>query len=356
MIVHMANKKYWGLYQGQEVFIYNFANANGTLVTITNLGATITGIETKDKAGNLADIVLGYDKLQDYIDDRQNYMGCIVGRFANRIAGGLVELEGKKHQLTLKAGGFHHHGGMVGFDKKIWDVLYAGDKSIRLNYISPDGEEGFPGELNVTVTYTLNDRNQLLVDYEATTDKTTLLNLTQHTYFNLSGHNSGDIYDQELMMPLDEYLPVTALHVPDGSFADVSGTPFDFRKPKAFGKDINSSHPFLIMGRGYDNTWVIKNDNSAELKLAARVTDPNTGRILVVYTTEPSVHLYTGNWLEGTKGKDGASYNNRGGFCLETQHYPDAPNHPHFPSTALRKGEVFRSRTIFEFDTVSLSK
>jgi len=356
MTVGTADKRHWGSYQGQDAFIYKLTNAGGVVVTVTNFGATITGIETQDAAGNFADIALGHDKLQDYIADNQSYMGCIVGRFANRIAGGLIELDGEKHQLTVKDGDFHHHGGKVGFDKKIWEVVDVNDASIKLNYISPDGEEGFPGKLNVNVTYTLNDDNQLLVDYKATTDKTTLLNLTQHTYFNLSGHDFKDIYDQELMMPLDEYLPVTGLHVPDGSFAAVSGTPFDFRKPKAFGKDINSSNPFLEMGRGYDNTWVIKKEDSPELKLAARVTDPHSGRILVVYTTEPSVHLYTGNWLEGTKGKNGTIYNNRAGFCLETQHYPDAPNHPHFPSTVFRKGEVFRSRTVFEFDTISLSK
>jgi len=356
MTARIADKQYWGTYQGLDAFIYKLTNSTGTSVTVTNFGATIISIETKDVAGNFADIALGHDNLQEYIDDHQSYMGCVVGRFANRKAGGLVDLDGEKYQLTVKDGGFHHHGGKAGFDKKIWNTVDFDDASIKLNYISADGEEGFPGELNVTVTYTLNNSDQLLIDYEATTDKTTLLNLTQHTYFNLAGHDSGDIYDQELMLPLDEYLPVTALHVPDGSFADVSGTPFDFRKPKAFGKDINAPNPFLVMGRGYDNTWVIKKEDSAELKLAASVTDPNSGRILVVYTTEPSVHLYTGNWLEGTKGKNGAVYKNRGGFCLETQHYPDAPNHAHFPSTVLRKGDVFRSCTIFEFDTTSLSK
>ncbi|MGN6394389.1 MAG: aldose epimerase family protein [Mucilaginibacter sp.] len=356
MIERIADKKYWGTYEGRDAFICKLNNAGGASVTISNFGATIIGIKVRDAAGNFADVALGYDQLEDYIRDDQNYMGCVVGRFANRIAGGSVELDGKKYQLTIKEGGFHHHGGKAGFNKKMWDVIDADDKSIRLNYISPDGEEGFPGELSVSVTYTLNDNNQLLVDYEATTNKTTLLNLTQHTYFNLSGCDSPDIYDQELMMPLDEYLPVTGLHVPDGTFADVAGSPFDFRKPKAFGKDIDSPNPFLVMGRGYDNTWVIKKEDSPELKLAARVTDPNSGRILFVYTTEPSVHLYTGNWLGGTKGKNGVLYNNRGGFCLETQHYPDAPNHVHFPSTVLREGEVFRSRTIFEFDTISLSK
>lgn len=356
MIARTADKQYWGTYHGLDAYVYKLINVNGTTVTISNFGATIIGIEVRDAAGNFADVALGYDKLEDYIRDNQNYMGCIVGRFANRIAGGLVELDGKKHQLTIKEGGFHHHGGKAGFNKKMWDVVDADAKSIRLNYVSPDGEEGFPGELSVSVTYTLNDNDQLLVDYEATTSKTTLLNLTQHTYFNLSGHDSPDIYDQELMMPLDEYLPVTELHVPDGTFADVTGSPFDFRKPKVFGKDINSPHPFLVMGKGYDNTWVIKKEGSPELKLAARVNDPNSGRILFVYTTEPSVHLYTGNWLEGTNGKNGVLYNNRAGFCLETQHYPDAPNHVHFPSTVLREGEVFRSRTIFEFDTISLSK
>jgi aldose 1-epimerase len=341
-----------GQIDGQEVVSYTLTNNNIT-VSITNFGATITNIITPDKNGHLADIALGYDDLQGYIND-DYYMGGIVGRFANRVAGGLVELDGKKHQLTLKEGGFHHHGGAIGFNKKVWRSEYInndGLPAVKLEYLSPDGEEGFPGNLTTTVIYTLNKQNQLVVDITATTDQTTLLNLTQHTYFNLAGHNSGTILDHELLLPLDEFLPVNTMQVPNGELQEVSNTPFDFRESKKIVKHIIEPNEQLLLSRGYDHSWVIKHENSPEIKLAACATDENSGRTLAVYTTEPAVHLYTGNFLENVSGKSGATYGHRSGFCLETQQYPDAPNKPHFPSTVLRPGSVFNSRTIFEFGT-----
>lgn len=341
-----------GHVDGQEVVSYTLTNNNIT-VSIINFGATITKIITPDKNGQLADIALGYDDLQGYIND-DYYMGGIVGRFANRIAGGLVELDGKKYQLTLKEGGFHHHGGAIGFNKKVWRSEYInndGLPAVKLEYLSPDGEEGFPGNLTTTVIYTLNGQSQLVVDITATTDQTTLINLTQHTYFNLAGHNSGTILDHELLLPLDEFLPVNTMQVPNGELQKVSNTPFDFRESKKIVKHIIEPNEQLLLSRGYDHSWVVKHENSSELKLAAHAVDKKSGRTLAVYTTEPAIHLYTGNFLENVPGKNGATYGHRSGFCLETQQYPDAPNKPHFPSTVLRPGSVFNNRTIFEFGT-----
>jgi aldose 1-epimerase len=342
----------WGTIGEQEICKYRLRNASGIQIDVINFGATITSISTPDRDGNFADITLGYDDLQGYIDDR-HYMGGIVGRYANRIAGSLIELDGKAHHVTIKPGGYHHHGGTVGFNKKIWTVIPSpntASDSIKMEYLSVDGEEGFPGNLRVTVTFTLNDSNQLLVDYTATTDQTTIINITQHPYFNLTGLGGSSILNHKLMMPLNSYLPVNKSQVPNGEVRAVKGTPFDFKNETAIGERIdNAANEQLTLSDGYDHSWVIKNKNSAELKVAARVVDTETGRVLTIYTTEPAVHLYTGNGLDGAIGKEGAAYIRRSGFCLETQHYPDSPNRAHFPSTVLRKGEVFKSKTVFEF-------
>ena len=346
--------QHWGNINGRDIYLYRLQNSNGVEIDITNFGASVTSIITPDRDGNLADIAFGYDNLQDYVNDR-HYVGAIVGRYANRIAGGLVQLDGKFHQLTVKPGGYHHHGGAVGFNKKVWKstaVINDGCPAVEMEYLSPDGEEGFPGNLLVKVTYTLNYQNQLVVDFLAKTDKTTLLNLTQHTYFNLAGHAGGSILNHELMMPLSNYLPVNKSQVPNGEIAPVAGTPFDFNTPKAIGKDIDADDEQLTLSDGYDHSWVIKRENSNGLKLAARVTETESGRVLTVCTTEPAIHLYPGNALDGAIGKDGAVYSRRSGFCLETQQYPDSPNQPHFPNTVLREGEVFKSQTIFEFGIV----
>lgn len=343
--------KKWGKVNDTEICLYQLCNANNIKVGITNFGASIQSIIVPGRSGEFVDIALGYDTLQGYLDD-PFYMGGIVGRYANRIAGGLVKLDGREHQLTVKEGGFHHHGGNMGFNKKAWQLCDAeGNKQcVKLAYLSPDGEEGFPGNLTTTVTYTLNDQDQLVIDIRATTDKTTLLNLTNHAYFNLAGHNGGDISAHNLMLPLATYLPVNEMCVPKGQFALVAGTPFDFRRPAAIGKRMDADHTQLKQGNGYDHSWVIKTNNSPVLKLAARVTEPQSRRVLNVYTTEPVIHVYTGNYLDAAvTAKDGTAYVKRGGFCLETQQYPDAPNHANFPGTVLRPGEVFKSKTIFEF-------
>jgi len=347
------DSQHWGNINGQDIYLYRLQNPNGIKINITNFGAAVTTIITPDKNGNFADIVFGFDNLDGYISDN-HYIGTIVGRYANRIAGGLVKLDGKSYQLTVKPGGYHHHGGAVGFNKKIWKstpVMNNGRPAVEMEYLSPDGEEGFPGNLLVKVTYTLNDQNQLIVDFLAKTDKTTLLNLTQHTYFNLAGQASGSILGHELMIPLNNYLPVNKTQVPHGEIAPVAGTPFDFNIPKTIGKDIDADNEQLNLSDGYDHSWVIKRKNSDELNLAAQVTEPGSGRVLTVYTTEPAVHLYPGNALDGPVGKGGAVYTRRSGFCLETQQYPDSPNQPHFPCTVLKEREIFKSKTIFEFGT-----
>ena len=348
----------WGKIGDEIINLYSITNANGVKVNISNFGAAIQSVFVPDKNGIYADVVLGYDTLQGYEHD-DFYIGTVVGRYANRIAGGKVEIDGKSYHVTTKEGGFHHHGGKVGFNKKIWqDRLFADGNSlgVQLTYLSADGEEGFPGNLTTTVTYKLNDANQLTIDYKAVTDKPTILNLTQHTYFNLAGHNAGSILDHELMMPHQYYLPVNVMQVPKGDAEKVKGTPFDFTHFKTIAHDINAANKQLELSYGYDHSWVVKQKRSNELVLAARATEPKSGRKLNVYTTEPAIHLYTGNFLDGSSGKDNSPYGFREGFCLETQNYPDSPNHPDFPSSVLNPGEPFSSKTVFEFDWDKVSE
>ena len=349
---YTISQKNWGEYNGHQIFLYELSNDNGVKASITNFGAAIQSLSVPDQQGNMADVVLGYDDLQGYIDD-QFYIGTVVGRFANRIAGGKVDINGTTHQLTVKDGGFHHHGGKVGFNKKVWlskSFTHEDGVGVILEYLSEDGEEGFPGNLTTTVTYTLNNQNQLIVDFDAATDKPTLINLTQLAYFNLAGHDNGSILDHQLLLPLADYLPVNAMQVPEGTLTPVNGTPFDFTEPTIIGERINEDNAQLVLSRGYDHSWVIKKEDSDELKLAALVFESLSKRTLRVFTTEPAIHIYTGNFLDETiTGKQNSGYPFRSGLCLETQHYPDAPNKPHFPSTLLNPGEQFKSRTIFEF-------
>ncbi|MGF7039883.1 aldose epimerase family protein [Mucilaginibacter lappiensis] len=344
--------KDWGAVANQKVYLYTLTNKNGMRVSLSNIGAAIQSVFVKDKNGVFDDVVLGYDTVASYQHD-PFYMGTIVGRYANRIAGAKVEIEGKTWQLTAKEGGFHHHGGKEGFNKKIWTpVLFDKSEGLGLTFslFSPDGDEGFPGNLQVTVKYTLNDDDQLTVEYSCETDKSTVINLTQHAYFNLAGHNKGSITDHQLRVDAKQYLPVNSMIVPNGNLADVAGTSFDFSTPKPIGRDIDADHEQINLGSGYDHSWVLKKGRSQELVLAAQATEDKSGRKLTVHTTEPALHIYTGNFLDGSvKGKDGYAYRRREGFCLETQNYPDSPNKPHFPSAILKASEIFSSKTIFEF-------
>jgi aldose 1-epimerase len=341
------NIKEWG---APDVYLIEFANRNGVSVSVSNYGAAIVSCSVPDSFGKSADIVCGYDHLTDYEEDRF-YIGTVVGRYANRIKDARVMILGKELNLTATPRGFHHHGGAQGFNKKIFTprIIESGSrKGVGLSYISADGEEGFPGNLTLTVTYMLDEDNNLSVEYEATTDKPTILNLTQHSYFNLAGHDSGPIENQLLQIMADKYLVVDDNFIPTGEIKNVEGTVFDFRRSLRLSERIEA--PEFAAGRGYDNSWVLETVHSDRLKHVAEAKDEGSGRVLNVYTTEPSVHFYSGNFIDdGTRGKNGAVYNRRSGFCLETQHFPDSPHHEHFPSTLLLPGEKFFSTTIFNF-------
>jgi aldose 1-epimerase len=334
---------------GTPVDLYTLTNSKGVRVAITNYGGIVVSLFTPDRNGNLGDIVLGFERLEDYLKGHP-YFGAIIGRYGNRIAKGRFTLDGVEYKLAQNNGENHLHGGLVGFDKKVWkarDFVDAEGQHLELRYTSPDGEEGYPGNLDVTVTYSLNEQNQLRIDYVATTDKPTVVNLTNHSYFNLAGE--GDILGHLLRLNADYFTPVDAGLIPTGELRPVKGTPFDFTEPTPIGARIEQDDEQLRYGRGYDHNFVLRGGGGS-LAEAAEVYEPKTGRVLRVLTTEPGVQFYTGNFLDGTlRGKYGRVYHRRTGFCLETQHFPDSPNKPHFPTTVLRPGQTYRSTTIYEF-------
>jgi aldose 1-epimerase len=336
---------------GTVVDLYIMTSEKGMEVKITNYGGIIMSIKTPDRSGKLGDVVLGYETLEAYLK-RNPFFGCIVGRYGNRIAKATFSLNGVEHNLARNSGENHIHGGVKGFDKKVWvanPVSRADGVALELNYLSKDGEEGYPGNLSVKVTYTLNNNNELKIDYLATTDKDTIVNLTNHSYFNLAG--DGDILGHEVMINADRFTPVAAGLIPTGELRSVKGSPLDFLKPVAIGARIDSQEEQMALGRGYDHNYVL-NHKPGELGLAAQVYEPKTGRVMEVYTTEPGVQFYTGNNLDGSiTGKGGQAYVRRSGFCLETQHFPDSPNRPQFPSTVLKKGEKYQTTTSFKFTT-----
>lgn len=342
--------------EGQQVNVYTLTNANGMEVRAINYGGIILSLRVPDAEGNLEDIVLGYDTLDDYIKENP-YFGAIIGRYGNRIAGGRFSIGDTTYQLATNDGSNHLHGGVRGFDKVVWNAEpfeNAEGTGIIFTYTSPDGEEGYPGTLQARVTYTLTNENELIFDYEATTDKATPVNLTQHTYFNLAGAGAGDILSHELMLNADAFTPVNNTLIPTGEIRPVEGTPFDFRNATPIGARIGASDEQLRFGLGYDHNFVIRRDAGDDsLVLAARVTEPTSGRVMEVYTTEPGIQFYSGNFLNGSlTGKGGVAYQRRTGFCLETQHFPDSPNKPDFPSTILHPGERYQSRTVYKFSVV----
>jgi len=347
----IEKKTFGTLSSGEEVRLFTLRNSKGMQVGILDYGGIITSLLVPDQKGQYEDVALGFDHLADY-ETRNPYFGALVGRYANRIAGGRFSLDGKEYQLVQNNGNNHIHGGTKGFDKVIWNakpIEYADRVSLELSYTSRDMEEGYPGNLACIVTYTLTENNELQVTYRATTDKKTVLNLTQHSYFNLSGDFTKNILDHELFISADEFVPVNAELIPMGEFAAVADTPFDFNSPKKIGRDIEDPHEQIEIGNGYDHSWVLK-DNNSKIRLAARVTHPETGRVLEVFTSEPGMQLYTGNFLDGTlPAKGGGAYAKRSGFCLETQHHPDSPNQPAFPSVVLEPGQTYRSETVFKF-------
>ena len=333
--------------------MYTLTNSHGLEVRTMNYGAIILSMRVPDRKGQLADIVLGHDKLEGYIPNPP-YIGALVGRYANRIANGTFTLDGKTYTLPKNDGPNTLHGGIKRtFDKVVWDgeALKGGKAGVTFTYLSKDGEEGFPGNVKVKVTYTLNDENELVIDYEATSDKATPINLSQHSYFNLAGEGTSDILNHEIMLNADRFTPVDNNLIPTGELRAVKGTPLDFTTSTKIGARIDDNYDQLVLGHGYDHNFVINRQGDG-MALAARVYEPTSGRVLEVSTTQPGVQFYTGNFLDGTvTGKQGHVYNRRYAFCLETQHFPDSPNHPEFPSTILKPGETFQSKTVFKFST-----
>jgi aldose 1-epimerase len=350
----MIDKKLFGtLPDGGKIYSYTLKNSSGMKAEIIEFGAIVRTLFVPDRSGKFSDIVLGYDDLSGY-ENGSSYLGAIVGRYGNRIAKGKFTMDGKEYQLTVNSGTNHLHGGAKGFDKVLWKaepVESKTDPALKLTYVSKDGEEGYPGTVTVTVTYTVTKDNELRIDYEGTTDKTTILNPTHHSYFNLTGDFTKKILDHELMIKADTLTPVDANLIPSGELKKVEGTPFDFRRPEKIGARINEKDEQLRFGIGYDHNWVL-NDYSKNVRLSAAVYDPQSGRYMEVLTDQPGLQFYSGNFLDGTaKGKDGILYAHRTGLCLEAQLFPDSPNKKNFPSAVLKPGEVYHQTTIYKFST-----
>lgn len=336
---------------GTAVDLYTLRNAGGCEVKITNYGGIVVGLTAADREGKLDDVVLGYETLGEYLADTP-YFGALVGRYGNRIGGAKFTLDGVEHALEVNDGANSLHGGRRGFDKVVWQAkAVEGEKedSLELTYLSADGEEGYPGNLSVKVVYAWTDDNELRIDYTATTDRKTVVNLTHHSYFNLAGAGVGDNLAHEMTINADRFTPVDGGLIPTGELRSVEGTPMDFRQPTAIGARIDADDEQLKLGGGYDHNWVL-NSTDGSLAPAARVHEPTTGRVMDVLTTEPGIQFYAGNFLDGSNvGKGGKAYRHRSAFCLETQHFPDSPNHPEFPSTVLEPGGTYRQTTVYRF-------
>ncbi|MDR3662660.1 MAG: galactose mutarotase [Mycobacterium sp.] len=335
---------------------YTLTNGHGMRVRILTYGGIIQSIETPDHAGHVDNVVLGFPTLDGYVRNtgsEKTYFGAIIGRYGNRIAKGTFSLNGAQYHLPINNNGNSLHGGTVGFDQKVWlaSPQQSSDSvGLKLQYVSPAGEMGYPGALTTTVTYTVGQKNELRINYHATTDAPTVVNLTNHSYFNLAGESTLGIYSQKLTLNADNYTPTDATQIPTGQIAPVTGTPFDFTSPTAIGEHITANDPQLLLAHGYDHNWVINRGNDTGLVQAAKVEDPLTGRTLTVSTTEPGVQFYTSNFIDGAfTGTSGHIYRQGAGFTLETQHYPDSPNHPGFPSTTLNPGQTYDSTTTFGF-------
>jgi aldose 1-epimerase len=354
-----VTEKPFGTANGQPVSLYTLRNSKGAEADIMTYGGIVEKLIMPDRNGNMADVVLGFDNLDGYTNDRYlrgcPYFGALIGRYGNRIGGAKFTLEGQTYTLAPNNNGNTLHGGVKGYDKVVWKAVKADvgpeGPRLELTYLSPDGEEGFPGNLTVTATYTLTEDNALKLQFKATTDKPTVVNLTHHSYFNLKGQGNGDILGHEVYINSDKTTPVDKGLIPTGSFADVTGTPFDFRKPTTIGARIDDPDPILQYGPGYDHNWVV-NKPLGKYGLQARVTEPTTGRVLEVWSDEPGLQFYAGNFLDGTlTGKDGKVYQKHYAFCMEPQHYPDSPNKPQFPSTELKPGQTYHNTIVYKFST-----
>lgn len=346
---HKTSDAFKATIDGKKTDIYTLKNKNGVTIKITNYGGRIVDIIVPDRNGKFGDIALGYDSIQKYVNYPEMYLGATIGRYANRIDRGKFTLDGKQYQLDINDGRNSLHGGSKGFFKQVWDVVSHDSTKLVLKYVSPDMEMGYPGQLTAVVTFTLDNNNAMTIDYKATTTKPTIVNMTNHTYYNLGGEGSGTINNELLTINANHYTPIDSNFIPTGVIAPVAGTPFDFRKPKAIGQDINDKNIQLHNGHGYDHNFVL-NDTTDSMHFAARVVDTANGRTLTIYTTQPGIQFYGGNFMDGsTIGKSGKPYKYREAFCLETQHYPDSPNEPNFPSVVLRPGQTYHTVSKYVF-------
>ena len=336
---------------GKKTDLYILRNKEGNEVAITNYGGAIVAIMVPDRKGNLANIIQGHDNIQDVIDSPEPYLSTLIGRYGNRIAKGRFQLKGKVYSLPINNGPNSLHGGKNGFNTKVWDATQINEHAIVLKYTSPYGEEGFTGEVDVWVAYTLTDNNELIIKYSAKTNKQTIINLTHHGFFSLAGlaNPTPPIDDLECQINADFFLPIDETSIPTGEILKVAETPFDFRTPKPIGQDIDADHEQIRHGSGYDHCFVLNKKEEGELSFAARIRDPKSGRTMEVYTTEPGVQVYTDNWADGYKGQHGSTFPRRSAICFEAQHFPDSPNHPYFPSVILEPGREYTQKTIYKF-------
>ena len=339
---------------GTPVDLFTLVNSSGCEMKIAEYGCIITSLKVPDKAGRMGDVVLGYETLDDYLANNP-YFGAVVGRFANRIGSAKFTLDGVEYNLAANDGENHLHGGLQGFDKVRWkgeEISSDDGPAVRFSYVSADGEEGYPGNLTVEITYSLSNNNELKIEYRATTDKKTVVNLSHHSYFNLAGAGEGDILGHEMMIAADQFIPTESSLIPTGELRDVKGTPFDFNTPTPIGARIDEDTEQLCNAGGYDHCWVLRKGTPGAMELAARVRDTMSGRIMEVLTTEPGIQFYAGNFLDGSiVGKDGKVYEHRYAFCLEAQHFPDSPNQSHFPTVVLEPGQEYRKATVYKFFT-----
>jgi len=337
----------------EEIDLFVLSNINGMQIVITNYGGRIVSWLAPDRDGRMADIVLGFNSIDGYLNANEVYFGALIGRYANRIANGKFLLDGKEYQLNQNNGPNHLHGGPHGFHNVVWDAIQLDKQHLVLTYFSKDGEEGYPGNLNIKVHYILTNNNELKIDYTAAADRATPVNLTNHAFFNLAGAASGTINGHELLIEADSYTPVDSTLIPTGEIASVDGTPFDFTSSKPIGKDLADEHQQLKHGKGYDHNFVLNKPEKHTLTRAAKVFDPKSGRVMEIFTTEPGIQFYGGNFLDGSDtGREGEPYEHRTAFCLEPQHFPDSPNKKNFPSTILKSDSIYHSLSIYKLSTI----